>query len=66
MTLDPGRYQCPRHHTDLTSLVEEALEEARRSPTGDPARPPFQVIVTCPGAAASGPHTLTCSGTRTP
>ena len=27
MTLDPGRYECPDHHTDLTGQVEEALDE---------------------------------------
>jgi hypothetical protein len=27
MTLDPDRYECPDHHTDLTELVQEALEE---------------------------------------
>jgi hypothetical protein len=27
MTLDPTTYQCPEHHTDLTYLVTEALED---------------------------------------
>ncbi len=65
MTLNPDRYECPDHHTDLTGLVEEALE--RPGPAGRlPARPrPFQVIVTCPGTGGAGPHPLTCTGTQT-
>jgi hypothetical protein len=68
MALDPSRYQCPDHGTDLTSQVELALEEtgppvAYRKPAGPR---PFQVIVTCPGASGTGPHSLTCSGTHTP
>ena len=64
MTLDPARYECPDHHTDLTGLVEEALEDqgppvAYRRPSADQA---FQVIVICPGAGT--PHSLTCTGTR--
>jgi hypothetical protein len=67
MALDPDRYECPDHHTDLTSQVEQALEEigppvAYRKPG---ARP-FQVIVTCPGASGTGRHSLTCTGTHTP
>jgi hypothetical protein len=70
MTLDPTIYQCPEHHTDLTDLVTEALEEEgppvayfglRKAAT---ARP-FLVIVTCPGANGTGTHRLTCTGTRT-
>ena len=69
MTLDPSTYACPEHHTDLTELVAEALEDG-----GPPvayfrlrkaaAPRPFQVIVTCPGANGAGAHQLTCSGTR--
>ena len=47
MTLDPGRYECPEHHADLTGLVEEALEDqdtpfAYRRPLldGRPGGPP--------------------------
>ena len=74
MTLDPDRYECPDHHTDLTGLVVEALSD-----DGPPVayrRPllcgqvrterPFQVIVTCPGARKAAPHTLTCTGTQKP
>jgi hypothetical protein len=67
MMLDPDRYECPEHHTDLTSQVEQALDQP--SPPVAyrwPPRPrPFQVIVTCPGTG-TGPHPLTCTGTRTP
>ena len=72
MTLNPARYECPDHHTDLTGLVEEALDNqgppvAYRRPwpgrqsVGDR---PFQVIVTCPGGGAA--HSLTCTGTQAP
>jgi hypothetical protein len=68
MTLDPGRYECPDHHTDLTGLVEEALDEQgppvayrRRSRARR-----FQVIVTCPGTGSTSAHRLTCTGTHTP
>jgi hypothetical protein len=72
MTLDPTRYECPDHHADLTSLVEEALEDqgppvAYRRPLpgwGGTADRPFQVIVSCPGAGT--PHSLTCTGTQAP
>ena len=68
MTLDPARYECPDHHTDLTGLVEDALEDqgppvAYRRPLRGrqgTADRPFQVIVTCPGAGT--PHSLTCTG----
>ena len=70
MTLDPDRYQCPDHHTDLTGLVEEALSDDgpplayRRSLLGRQVRAerPFQVIVTCPGARKAPPHALICTG----
>ncbi|HEY1346708.1 MAG TPA: hypothetical protein VGF54_17095 [Streptosporangiaceae bacterium] len=67
MILDPDRYECPDHHTDLTELVQEALEElgpvayGRRS-----GARPFQVIVTCPGTGGTEAHRLTCAGTQTP
>jgi hypothetical protein len=72
MTLNPARYECPHHHTDLTGLVKEALEDqgspvAYRRPwlgrqgAGDR---PFQVIVACPGDGAA--HSLTCTGTQVP
>src|SRR5689334_13833807 len=65
MTLDPDTYECPDHHTDLTSLVEEALE--LQGPPLAYQRPPgprqFQVIVTCPGDG-TGAHSLTCAGQR--
>ena len=65
MPLNPERYECPDHHTDLTGQVEEVLEaRGRRSPTG--GRRPFQVIVTCPGTGGAGAHPLTCTGTQTP
>lgn len=72
MTLDPARYECPEHHTDLTGLVEEALED--QSPPVAYRRPlsgrqgtadrSFQVIITCPGVGT--PHSLTCAGTQAP
>ncbi len=68
MTLEPSTYECPEHHTDLTGLVAETLEDdgppvayyVLRKTT---AARPFQVIVTCPGANGTGAHQLTCSGT---
>jgi hypothetical protein len=73
MALDPESYTCPDHHTDLTALVEEALEDeageiayGRRLLGRAAPRPrPFEVTVTCPGAAVGGPHDLVCAGTRT-
>jgi hypothetical protein len=73
MTLDPGRYECLDHHTDLTGLVEEALDEQGPPVAYQPPfrrRPaqggrPFQVIVTCPGTGGTGAHSLTCTGTQT-
>ena len=38
MTLDPNRYECPDHHSDLTGLVKEALELQ-----GPPVRQPLQL-----------------------
>jgi hypothetical protein len=72
VTLDPGRYECPEHHVDLTGQVTEALEldsppVIYKSPLFGGRRPgprPFQVIVTCPGADGSGDHPLTCTGTQ--
>lgn len=74
MILDPGRYECPEHHADLTGLVEEALEDQdtpfayRRPLLGRqaPGPRPFRVIVTCPGTGDAIPHPLTCTGTQTP
>jgi hypothetical protein len=74
MALDPESYTCPDDHTDLTALVEEALEDegadiayGRIPRLGRaPARPrPFAVTVSCPGTAGSGSHDLVCTGTRT-
>jgi hypothetical protein len=74
VTLDPGRYECPEHHVDLTDLVTEALAEEFDMPavayrgrlfSGRRTGPrPFRVIVTCPGADGSGEHPLTCAGTH--
>ena len=70
MKLDPAKYTCPEHGLDLTSQVEEVLEEdgpplAYLGLPGRAARPrPFEVIVTCPGTGQS--HQLTAKGTRTP
>lgn len=70
MTLDPGNYTCPDHHTDLTGQVRDALDQdgppvayRRGLLPGTKAGPrPFEVIVTCPGAGGQ-PHQLTCAGT---
>jgi len=66
MTLVPSSYACPTHSTDLTALVEEALEDDGPSIAyfrlRKPAARPFQVIVTCPGADGAGAHQLTCTG----
>lgn len=62
MTVNPGRYECPDHHTDLTGLVEEALDE-QGPPVAYRRERPFQVIVTCPGDG-TGAHQLTCTGTQ--
>jgi hypothetical protein len=71
MTLDPGNYECPTHHTDLTGLVEEALDNSlhvayRRPLLGRKPAGPFQVIVTCPGTGGARPHPLTCTGKQAP
>lgn len=65
MTLNPDHYACPDHHTDLTGLVEEALDELGPPVAYQPGPRPFQVIVTCPGTSGTGAHTLTCTGTHT-
>lgn len=70
MTLDPSSYECAQHHTDLTSLVEEALEDddppvAHFRLRSAPATSPFEVIVTCPGANGTGAHQITYTGTQT-
>lgn len=70
MMLDPNSYECPEHHTDLTNLVEEALEDdappvAYLRLRKTTAVRSFQVIITCPGVDDAGPHQLTCSGIRT-
>ena len=70
--LDPAKYACPDHGVDLTSQVEEVLEEdgppvayLRLSLRGRRAGPrPFEVIVTCPGTGQS--HQLTAKGTLAP
>jgi hypothetical protein len=72
MTLDPDRYECPDHHTNLTSQVQEALDDQdfpvayQRPLLGrkPPAARPFQVIITCPGDDATAPHSLTCTGAQ--
>jgi hypothetical protein len=64
MTLNRDRYECPEHHTDLTGLVEEALDELG-PPVAYRRDHPFKVIITCPGIGGTGPHPLTCTGTQT-
>jgi hypothetical protein len=70
MIFDPSQYECPEHHTDLTSLVAEAFQIGR-PPVAyfmtllrrqQPLPEPFEVIVACPGANGSGTHSVTCSG----
>ena len=56
MTLDPVSYVCTAHNADLTALVTEALDDkapplAYFSLRKKAGPRPFQVIVTCPGAA---------------
>ncbi|HEY1345915.1 MAG TPA: hypothetical protein VGF54_13065 [Streptosporangiaceae bacterium] len=46
MTLNPSRYACPDHHSDLTALVEEALELQGPPVAYRPGPRRFQVIVT--------------------
>lgn len=74
MALDPETYTCPAHHADLTDQVRDALDEdvpplayGLLPLVGRGAsRPrPFEVTVTCPGTADSGPHQLVCAGTHT-
>jgi hypothetical protein len=65
MTLNPDRYECPDHHTDLTDQVEQALEELGPPVAYRPGPRPFQVIVTCPGNSPTRSHPLTCTGTQT-
>ena len=72
MKINPDRYQCPQHHTDLTELVQEELDDMpriayKRGPLlgrKPPAPTPFEVIVTCSGKGT--PHKQTCIGTYTP
>ena len=72
MKINPDRYQCPQHHTDITELVQEELDDMpriayKRGPLlggKSPAPTPFEVIVTCPGNGT--PHQQTCIGTYTP
>jgi hypothetical protein len=64
MTLSPEHYECPEHHTDLTGLVEEALDELG-PPVAYRRDRPFQVIVTCSGTGGTGAHQLACTGTQT-
>jgi hypothetical protein len=67
MTLDPGRYECPDHHIDLTDQVEQALADDDLPPVAfrrAPGARPFRVIVRCPGDGRAGAHSLTCSGKR--
>ena len=75
MILDPDTYVCPEHQADLTTQVQEALEDDgpplayKRPPLfrrGRAGPRPFRVIVTCPGAAGSAAHQLACAGTRAP
>jgi hypothetical protein len=67
MKLDPEHYRCPDHQADVTDQVKDALPEDEDLPRVTygrrPARGPFRVIVTCPGADGSGQHELTCRGT---
>jgi hypothetical protein len=72
MTLDPVRYECPEHRTDLTSLVREALEYdgppvayLRTLRRRQSAPKQFQVIVACPGENGTGAHSVTCAGKLT-
>jgi hypothetical protein len=65
MTLDPDGFECPDHHTDLTGLVEEALDELGPPVAYRSGPRPFQVIVTCPGTGGTEAHPLTCTGTQT-
>ena len=65
MPLNPERYECPDHYTDLTGQVEEVLER-QGPPVAYRRERPFQVIVTCPGTGGAGARPLTCTGTQTP
>jgi hypothetical protein len=68
MILDPNQYECPQHHADLTSLVEDALYDDGppvaytwwRQKTSGPKS--FRVIVSCPGASDTDAHWVTCTG----
>ena len=73
MIIQPDRYECPEHHTDLTGQVAEmleALDDSREAGGGmlsrlrrvARAQKPFEVLVTCPGSGAGGPHVLACAG----
>lgn len=74
MLLDPIKYTCPDHDTDLTSQVQDALDPERPPVAYNRWRllgraagsQPFEVPVICPGDAGAGPHQLTCTGTYTP
>jgi hypothetical protein len=70
--LNPAKYTCPDHHTDLTSQVLDALDEDgppvaydRQPLLGRTTGPrPFEVPVTCPGTDGRA-HQLICAGTYT-
>jgi hypothetical protein len=64
MTLDPDRYECPDHHTDLIGLVQEELELQGPPAAYRPGPRPFQVIITWNGSSDAASHRLTCTGTR--
>ena len=74
MRLDPTKYACPDHDTDLTSQVQDVLDKEGPPVAYNRWRllgravgaHPFEVLVTCPGGAGGGPHELTCTGTYTP
>jgi hypothetical protein len=77
MTLEPDHYECPDHQVDVTDQVTAKTNPDRpdgayafrpswlggRRPQGPET---FEVIVTCPGSAAAGPHLLTCTGMLSP
>ena len=63
LNLDPPTYPCPTHTgQDLTPQVRELLEE-QAVPVAFGKKPrPFEVLVSCPGAAAGEAHELACRG----
>ncbi len=71
MILEPPKYKCLEHGTDLTATVAQALNgDDFRTPNpgfrGSPKLRPFRVQVACHGNMEGRPHELIFRGTWCP